>query len=217
MTITAVEPLSTLLRDGSRAEHTAAEGSRFMRVVLDGQISREAYGDYLLRLHGVYSALERVGRELAADAMASAVVDPALARVPALESDLDFWVGAQWRDRRLDSAATAAYVRRVEQAGEWGGLFVAHHYTRYLGDLSGGQAIGRILGRAYDLTDGLGLAFYDFAQIPKPKPYKDAYRARLDALELSGVERERILDEVKVVFGLNGALFDELSAGLPGH
>lgn len=215
MTITAFEPLSTLLRDGSRAEHTAAEGSRFMRVVLEGQVSGEAYGDYLLCLHRVYTALESVGRDLSDDPIASAVVDAALLRVPALEADLEHWVGGHWRERIVDSPATSAYVERIEQTRSWGGLYVAHHYTRYLGDLSGGQAIGRILSRAYDLEAPVGVAFYDFAQIPKPKPYKDAYRERLDALDLSEAERTRILDEVKVVFGLNGALFEEFSARLP--
>jgi hypothetical protein len=70
---------------------------------------------------------------------------------------------------------------------------VAHHYTRYLGDLSGGQAIGRIIGREFGLDGGVGTAFYSFSEVPKPKLYKDAYRARLDALPLDDVQRARVL------------------------
>ena len=81
-------------------------------------------------------------------------------------------------------------------------------------DLSGGQAIGRCLDRAFEL-DGRGIAFYDFAAIGKPKPYKDAYRARLDALGTSPEETERVVAEVKVAFGLNQALFEELGRDLP--
>jgi len=94
-------------------------------------------------------------------------------------------------------------------------LFVAHHYTRYLGDLSGGQAIGRILARTFGLEDDRGIAFYQFDAVPKPKPYKDEYRARLDALPLTAADQQRVVEEVKVVFGLNGALFAELSTQLP--
>jgi heme oxygenase len=90
---------------------------------------------------------------------------------------------------------------------------VAHHYTRYLGDLSGGRAIGRVLARTFDL-DHDGLAFYAFVDVPKPKPYKDAYRQRLDALDLTAQERLDVLAEVRLVFGLNEALFAELSADL---
>lgn len=91
---------------------------------------------------------------------------------------------------------------------------MAHHYVRYLGDLSGGQAIGRMLDRAFGLG-GAGLSFYDFPM--RPKPYKDAYRARLDELGLSSRENVRIVDEVKIAFGLNQAVFDELSDNLTAY
>ncbi|TSD63568.1 heme oxygenase (biliverdin-producing) [Aeromicrobium piscarium] len=214
MTLTATESLSTLLRDGSKAEHTSAEGSSFMSVMLEGRISPEGYTAYLLRLQRVYAALESVARRLADDPIASAVIDPALERSVSLAADLDHWAGAGWREIVVESPATERYVERVEASASWGGLFVAHHYTRYLGDLSGGQAIGRILGRAYELETTAGVEFYAFDEIPKPKPYKDAYRARLDALSLDSAEQQRILDEVKVVFGLNEAIFSELSADL---
>ena len=91
---------------------------------------------------------------------------------------------------------------------------MAHHYTRYLGDLSGGQAIGRILNRTFELA-GAGLAFYHFPV--RPKPYKDAYRARLDALDLADDAIDRAVDEVRVAFSLNQALFDELAQNLPAY
>lgn len=204
-------PLSALLRDGSRAEHASAEGSSFMSELLAGHVSAEGYGHYLSLLHRVYTALETVGAELADDPYAAAVRDPALERLAAIETDLDHWGRSA-----APSAAADAYVARIEGTRSWGGLFVAHHYTRYLGDLSGGQAIGRLLAREFGL-DGAGIAFYRFEAIPKPKPYKDAYRARLDALPVDEAARARILAEVKVVFGLNGALFAELTTLLPRY
>jgi heme oxygenase len=208
------EPLATLMRKGSQAEHTAAENSSFMEELLGGRVNARGYAAYLLRLRGVYAALERVGRELSADPMVAAVHDPTLDRLGAIDSDLTHW--APEAGRSVDSPATAAYVERIDASRSWGGLYVAHHYTRYLGDLSGGQAIGRILDRTFDLS-GRGIAFYDFADIPRPKPYKDAYRARLNALPLAAAEKERIVAEVRVAFGLNQALFEELSADLPSY
>jgi heme oxygenase len=45
----------------------------------------------------------------------------------------------------------------------------------------------------------------------RPKPYKDSYRARLDALRADSHDIDRIVDDVKFAFGLNHALLDELA------
>ncbi|MFC5679552.1 heme oxygenase (biliverdin-producing) [Aeromicrobium endophyticum] len=212
MTITAETQdasLSALLRSGSQAEHTAAEGSTFMSELLAGRIDAAGYAHFLGLLRRVYEALEGTAAELAADPLASAVIDPAIERLAAIDADLDHWGRVT-----VDSPAADAYVARIRESASWGGLFVAHHYTRYLGDLSGGQAIGRIIAREFGLVDGVGTAFYAFEHVPKPKLYKDAYRARLDALPLDHAERERVLDEVKTVFSLNGGLFAEMTTHL---
>ena len=213
MTITAenqATSLSTLLRTGSQSEHTAAEGSSFMSELLAGRINEAGYAHFLGLLRRVYAALETTAADLSGDPLASAVIDPAIERLAAIDADLDHWGRVE-----VDSPATDAYVARIGASASWGGLFVAHHYTRYLGDLSGGQAIGRILSREFALDGaGAGVAFYAFDAVPKPKLYKDAYRARLDALPLDEQERDRVLDEVKAVFGLNGGLFAEMTTHL---
>ncbi|MFT4083353.1 MAG: biliverdin-producing heme oxygenase [Nocardioides sp.] len=212
--------LSTLMRDGSRAEHTAAEGSTFMSALLDGGVNASGYVAYLRRLREVYATLEQVGCELSDDPVVAAVHDRGLERLTAIDADLAFWQAripdASDRGEPLDSPATTSYQCRLEESRAWGGLYAAHHYTRYLGDLSGGQAIGRILDRSFDLG-GRGIAFYDFPAVPKPKLYKDAYRGRLDALALSSAEKLRIVEEVKVAFNLNQALFAELSDSLADY
>lgn len=211
-TIAPDTPLSTLVRDGSKAEHEAAEGSSFMSELLAGRIDAAGYAHYLAVLRPVYVALEAVGRELADDPIAGGLVDPDLERLAALDADLDFWT--KGAGLAVISPAADAYVARIEATRADPKLFVAHHYTRYLGDLSGGQAIGRILARTYALEQPQGVQFYDFVAIPKPKPYKDDYRARLDALPLDEAERAAVLAEVKDVFALNGALFAELTEAL---
>lgn len=214
MTMTAddqVTSLSSLLRTGSQAEHTAAESSSFMSELLAGRVNAAGYAHYLVLLRRVYEALEGTAATLTMDPLAAAVIDPVIERLAAIDADLDHWGRVE-----VASPAADAYVDRIRASGSWGGLFVAHHYTRYLGDLSGGQAIGRILSREFGL-DGVGVAFYEFAGVPKPKLYKDAYRSRLDALPLDVAERERVLAEVKTVFSLNGGLFAELTTHLPTY
>ncbi|WP_139980433.1 heme oxygenase (biliverdin-producing) [Nocardioides litoris] len=209
--------LSTAVREGSRAEHEATEGSPFMTRLLAGGLAPAAYADYLRRLRVVYAALERAVRAHAADPAVAAVHDPALERLAAIDADLAHWAPGPAVTLPVDSPAATAYADRLaaasaQAADGWGGALLAHHYTRYLGDLSGGQAIGRLLDRAYDLGgQGTGTAFYAFPGI-RPKPYKDAYRARLDALDLDASQVDAVVAEVRVAFELNGALFAELDA-----
>ncbi len=210
------QPLSVLMREGSQIEHHEAENSSFITELMSGRVNEHGYADFLVRYAQVYAALESTGRSLTGDPIASAVIDPALERGAALEKDMAYW-GRYASSSRNESPATDAYVARIEQAASWGGLYLAHHYTRYLGDLSGGQAIGRIMARTFGLKDGEGLAFYHFAHIPKPKKYKDAYRARLDALPLDRDEKQRVLTEVKATFSLNGAIFAEMNENLDAY
>jgi heme oxygenase len=200
------------MRLGSRAEHEQAEEAPFVADLLAGRVDQQGYAEYLLRLRTVYDALEGAVRAHADDPAVAAVHDPDLERVPALDADLDHWLPDG--PRTVSSPAVTAYRDRLAGARAWGPLLAAHHYTRYLGDLSGGQAIGRVVDRAFGRT-GRGVAFYDFPAIPRPKPYKDAYRARLDALDLSPDETARVVDEVRAAFRLNQGLFAELADSLP--
>ncbi|MBO0678744.1 biliverdin-producing heme oxygenase [Mycolicibacterium sp. S2-37] len=203
--------LSAAIREGAAAQHDAAENSLFVTELLAGRISRQGYAEYLLRLRLIYAALEDAVRAHRADPLVAAVYDPALERVPAIDADLEHWAPGTGYD--VDSPAAQNYRERLCGLS-WGGAVLAHHYTRYLGDLSGGQAVGRILDREFDLG-GKGLAFYEFPL--RVKPYKDGYRGRVDGLGLGADDTARVVAEVKVAFGLNQALFDELAARLPRY
>lgn len=205
-----VRPLSAAMRAGSRAEHEAAEQSPFIAELLGGHLVKDAYVDYLLRLRVIYAALESAVRAHRRDPLVAVVYDPALERLPALDADLRHWADGEPRD--VDSSAVEEYRRRLESVR--GGELLAHHYTRYLGDLFGGQVIRRALDRVYNLG-GVGLAFYDFPI--HAKRYKDSYRARLDDLALRTEEVEQVVNEVKLAFRFNQALFDELTSHLAAY
>jgi heme oxygenase len=206
------EPLSVRVREGSRAAHERAETSAFATALVDGRLDRSAYADMLGQLWFVYGALESVAEAQRADPVGQAFVLDELTRGPALRADLDYWAGPGWEGQLRPLPATQAYVDRLEQvARPWAGGFVAHQYTRYLGDLSGGQAIRVALSRQHDLTGDEGVALYRFPGIPKVKPFKDRYRALLDAAAWDEAERSRIVQEVQVAFACNSALFADLA------
>ena len=202
-------PLSVAMREGSRSEHEAAEGTSFVADLVAGRAHPDRYAAYLRRLRVVYAALEQAVAEHRADPAVSRVYDDSLTRLAALDADLDHW--SPGRDRGTASPAAHAYRERIEGARDCPPLLVAHHYTRYLGDLSGGLLLARALRAGYPGLDEGGLAFYDFEAIGKPGAYKRSYRAALDDLPLDDLERARVVEEVRVAFRLNRALLEEVA------
>ena len=100
-----VQPLSVAMKEGSTAEHDAAEQSPFVSELLAGRVNSRGYADYLLRLRVVYGALEDAVRGRRDDPLVAAVYDPALERVPAINASSVSWNGCQhWRTRRSASA-----------------------------------------------------------------------------------------------------------------
>ena len=212
-------PFSTVLRTASSEEHEAAEHSPFMGNLLGGRLGIAAYADLTGQLWFVYRALERRNAELAEHPVAGPFIDPALLRTAAAERDLEHLRGPRWRTGLDPLPATAAYVARVDElAADWPAGYIAHHYTRYLGDLSGGQIIRGIAERTWGFArKGDGVRFYVFEDVANPAAFKRDYRARLDAagLALDDVERRRVVDECKRAFTLNGAVFRDLDRRHP--
>jgi len=89
--------------------------------------------------------------------------------------------------------------------------YLAHHYTRYLGDLSGGQAIAALVTRHYGATpDQLGFYRFDVAG-DGVVGIKRRYREAMNELALSPDEVGVLIDEVRVSFRMNGAIFEALA------
>lgn len=110
------------------------------------------------------------------------------------------------------SDATKSYVNRIhEVADKDPSLLIAHHYTRYLGDLSGGQILRKMAIKAMDLpSTGEGVKFYLFENIPDAKKFKMMYRSCLDGLRLDKMKADEIVNEANYVFLLNIYLFQEI-------
>ncbi len=195
------------------ASHDDSAGANFMSDLMKGLGSREDYVALVAQHYFLYEALEAAEQRFADDPAAAAFITPQLTRLPALEADMAFLAGPSWRESFSPVAATERYIERIEKvaAEGWSGGFIAHHYTRYLGDLSGGQAIGAMIARHYGATPGQ-LAFAHFAQIEKPVIYKREYREALDALDFTDAQRQAAIDEARAAFDFNAALFDELGS-----
>jgi len=128
-----------------------------------------------------------------------------------LEQDLRFFYGPIWRSLVTPSEACNQYVNRIhEVAKNEPELLVGHHYTRYLGDLSGGQILKGIAEKALALGDGQGLKFYDFEKIEDTKAYKAGYRGILNGLPITEQQANAIIEEANYAFKLNMDMFNSL-------
>jgi heme oxygenase len=216
---TATVPFSTRLREASAAQHDAAATSGFMSDLLGGRLGLDAFARYTEQLWFVYAALEggAAGPGLAEDAVTGPFLRPELRRTPELARDLSYLRGSDWRRDLLPLAATSAYAARIEDcAAGWRGGYVAHHYTRYLGDLSGGQCVRERAERQWGFAHrGDGVRFYVFDGIDNPAAFKRDYRSRLDALPVDQAEKLRIVAECRRAFEFNGAVFRELGELYP--
>ena len=199
------------LKIGTKKSHSAAENTSFVASFLRGVVSKESYKKLVSDLYFVYSAMEEEVEKLKDHPIIGQLQLPDLNRVDALEQDLRFFYGPIWRSLVTPSEACNQYVNRIrEVAKNEPELLVGHHYTRYLGDLSGGQILKGIAKKALALGDGQGLKFYDFEKIEDAKAYKAGYRGILDGLPITEHQSNAIIVEANYAFRLNMYMFDTL-------
>ncbi len=97
-------------------------------------------------------------------------------------------------------------------------LLVAHAYVRYLGDLSGGQQLKRIVTRSLAIGPRLRrIAFYDFGDAAADGGTDtDIPGNGLAQVSADARDRDRIVAEARDAFGRHQQLFEQLAAtGLP--
>jgi len=207
-----VIPFSQALRERTWSSHGDSEGADFMTDLMSGRGTREDYIALVAQHFFIYAALEAAADVMAGNAVAAPFISPHLTRLPAIEADLEFLLGADWREAITPLPTTQRYVERIDRvAAVWPGGFIAHHYTRYLGDLSGGQVIRTLMQRQFGFeTNGVG--FYLFDEIASPKRFKETYRDQLDAVDWDAEERDRVIDEVLIACRFNTDLFVDLAA-----
>lgn len=194
--------LSKIVKEASQDAHTSAERSPFMTALMRGQVGADAYADYLTQLAPIYEALE------AWDDRSNPwpMFDRRLDRFQRIVCDIESLGGS-----KIVCNSTLEYVDHINKlvrTKDWTRL-LAHHYTRYLGDLSGGQAIASLVMRNLMIPPNF-LSFYEFDEIEDKVRYKETYREGLDSLNLSTADTKIFIDEVILAFRFNQYIFAEL-------
>ena len=220
MTVTAADgPFSlsvvTALYLRTKTLHTEAERTGIIRDLLRGDASRTGYVLLLRNLLPAYQAMEH-GLERHHGSPGIALLSHyRLGRAGAIESDLVALYGERWADDIPLLAAGELYAKRVAHAAEGDGMrLIAHAYTRYIGDLSGGQILQQLLARSLGLRRQ-ELTFYDFPQFPDLDVLKADYRKALDQAGALAPDPQAVVEEGAIAFSLNIDLSCAVQAAVP--
>lgn len=199
--------LASQLREGTKQSHTMAENTAYMKCFLKGIVEREPFRKLLANLYFVYSTLEAELFLYQNHPVVSLIYFPELNRKANLEHDLAFYYGDNWQEEIVLSEAGKIYLDRIKEiSNSEPALLVAHSYVRYLGDLSGGQALKNIVRSALSLPPDRGTNFYQFEAFPSveaKREFKRKYRDALNSLPVDRELAEKIVAEANYAFALN--------------
>jgi heme oxygenase (biliverdin-producing, ferredoxin) len=208
LTVPAPPGLVLALRQRTSAQHSRAERSGIVASLLRGEATLLGYAVLLRNLLPVYRQMEASLGRLSADDPVAVISRTEIYRSSALRSDLLRLCGPDWARNLPVLAAARRYVDLVARAD--GPRLVAHAYVRYLGDLSGGQILRRLLGRSLGLDDS-SLAFYAFPEVGDIDVFKAEYRDAIDAIGQGMDDVALLLDEAVAVFEANIELSDAIA------
>ncbi|MBC6480544.1 MAG: heme oxygenase (biliverdin-producing) [Hormoscilla sp. GM7CHS1pb] len=207
--------LATKLREGTKKAHTMAENMGFIKCFLKGTVEKNSYRRLVGNLYFVYSAMEEEMERHRNHPITGKMYFSELNRKRSLEKDLTYYYGANWQEQVSSTPGGEAYVQRIrEVSATEPELLIAHLYTRYMGDLSGGQILKKIAQTGMNLRNGQGTAFYEFAEISDEKAFKANYRQTMNDLPIDEATADKIVDEANDAFGMNMKMFQELEGSL---
>ena len=167
--------LARQLREGTKKSHTMAENTGFISCFLKGVVDKSSYRNLLADLYFVYSAMEEEIEKLCENShpIISPIGFKELFRKEKLEQDLSFYFGSNWSELVKPSKPALEYEARIREIAKNNPeLLIGHHYSRYIGDLSGGQLLKTITKKAMNLPGDDGLSFYIFEEIRDEKEFK---------------------------------------------
>ena len=207
--------LAEQLRQGTTKSHSMAENVSFVKSFLGGVVDKKSYRTLVANLFFVYSAIEEEMYKNKNNISISPIYFDQLNRKESLEKDLLYYYGSDWQSVVKPSAVTQIYVNRIHEIGNHQPeLLISHAYTRYMGDLSGGQILKSIAKNAMQLSGDQGTEFYVFRDIKNDKEFKQMYRKALDSISVTEDQVNLIISEANVAFNLNMKMFQELNSNI---
>lgn len=204
--------LVSALRAATRALHRIAERSGIVRELLHGHADITDYALLQRNLLPAYRNMEHALQHRQGVPIYRTIASRAVFRASAIESDLHTLVGGDWRRQLPVLPLARAYAERIAVVGNPGDArLLGHAYTRYLGDLNGGQILKRTLQRSLGLASE-ALTFHDFPLVSDLAAFRMNYLSDLNAAVTESTTIGMIADEARRAFQFNIDLSDAVLA-----
>jgi heme oxygenase len=200
------------LRQRTKGLHAQAERAGIIRAVLQGTANRYGYALLLRSLLPAYQALEAGLDQHRGTILLAQLARPEVYRSAAIETDLAVLAGPAWQDALplLESAQGYADCVMAAAAGD-GARLLAHAYTRFLGDLSGGRVMAARLAISLAPLSG-ALRFYEFPGIADLAVFKATYLEALDDAGSLVSDQQTIVEAAADAFMCNIRVAKEVEA-----
>ncbi|KGG50027.1 heme oxygenase 1 [Mitosporidium daphniae] len=214
--------LAEELKIGTTEVHERVERLPVVNCILKADpnaFPQEIYLRLLVSFYHIYGALELALNENSEDQFLGKIYFPTeLHRKEALLKDINFYCNRLHipADEVLSiiTPSTRTYIARIEKCKNTDPkLLIAIAYTRYLGDLSGGQIMSRKITKMYALDpQSGGVSFYQFPNLGMSiDSFKNRYREALNSLpHLSEDSVDSLIAEAVLSFNFSSELFEEL-------
>jgi heme oxygenase (biliverdin-producing, ferredoxin) len=187
--------------------HHQAEGMAFSRALLEGRAQPIQLAALIRALAPVYALLEQEAPALASALGATSIPWQALGRSTALQHDL---ATLSPLPATPPSAAAAIWLEQLRVLAQQSPhRLMAHVYVRYGGDLSGGQQLAEQANAILRTHQLPALNFWAFES--EITGLKHALHDGFEAIDLSPVEEEELLEEAELAFHATQRLLAELA------
>ena len=200
------------LRDATLDVHRQAEDEPFIADLMAGRREAADFARLTGQLRPIYATLEPAVTTMRGRGRLTALFDPRLDRLAAIDHDLHALANGTAAQLTVPLPATRAYAKRLGEVADSEPRLLAHHYVRYLGDLSGGQIIATLMRRHYGIEDE-ALTFYAFEGLSSKGGFKTTYRHHLDEVLADPGFYAEVLDETRLAYEANRRVFAQLGSG----
>lgn len=190
-------------------EHEASKDSAFATTIMSGELGKQAFIEWQRALYPVYETLESILKKMRKTDPTIHIFDHRkLDRKDKIYNDL-LKMGVDPIEIPSHLNTVPEYVDSIKEASKSAPRLMAYHYTRYMGDMNGGQVIAMQMNKVYGI-DMEELSCYDFSEVGDLYHYRKQYKTLLELVPWTEQDRESFIDEAKNAYAVNEKLFNEL-------
>ena len=196
------------MKEETWEEHEASKDSEFAKGIMSGRFGSQGFIEWQRALYPIYVTLENILKQNRKDPTLHIFDHRKLDRSQRIYDDL-VSLGVDPISSPSTLKTIDPYISAIEDASESPQRLMAYHYTRYMGDMNGGQVIARAMENVCGI-DKESLSCYDFSEIGDTYHYRKQYKTLLELSPWTEEEREMFIAEAKIAYSRNSDFFEEL-------